>query len=192
MTVDKANQVGGNPFENDYNYTTVRVKDKDSGKTFTIDMVNSQVEGNSAKWKIENGKVYIYDATSKKYKPVNDNTLEVTRYQAAILKAAAEAGDQGGTHKLNIYDICGAAFGERVDKELGRANSEYKVKRHPDVDRSDPYSYDADALEYGVFYANVTNGKDNGRLKITINTEPDKYPEQYTPPKENKPWWKFW
>ena len=156
-------------------------------------MVNSQVEGNSAKWKVENGKVYMYDAKSKTYKPVENNILEVTRYQAAILKAATEAGDGGDKHKLNVYDICGAAFGEKVDEELGKADSEYKVTRHPDVDKSDPYSYDADALEYGVFYANVNNKKgEKGRLKITINTEPDKNPEQYRKPDTEKPWWKFW
>ena len=179
MAIDKTPQVGGNRFENEYVYTQVNVKDKDSGKTFPIQMVNSQIEGNAAKWKIENGKVYIYDSQTRNYKPVDDNTLEVTRYQAAILKAAAEAGDGADKSKLNEFDLCGSAFGERVDAELGKAQSEYKVRKY---DEDDPYSYDADASG-NTFVANVQNANgDKGRLKITINTEPDANPDAYRKP----------
>jgi len=145
------------------NYTSVRVKDKDSGKIFTIQMVNSEIKGNKAKWTIKDGQVYDSEG-----KTIRDRTIEVTRYQAQILKAAAEAGENANTSKLNEYDLVGAAFQDKIKKSLAEGQSEYQVTQ-------------ADALEHGIIFADVENKKgETGHLEI-------KFLKDAPPPKDETP-----
>ena len=160
---DRVSATGYNFEANEYQYTPVTIKDKDSGRTFTIQMVNSEIKGNEAKWTIRDGKVY--DAQGK---TIEDRTIEVTRYQAQILEAAAEAGDGASKQRLNEYDLVGATFKDKVKQSLAQGNSEYHVTS-------------ADASESGLIFANVTNQKgETGRLEITLLKEAPQLKEETT------------
>ena len=150
MSNDRVSATGYN-FENEFSYTPVKVKDKDSGETFVIQMVNSKIKGNKAEWTVKDGKVY--DANGK---TVQDNIVEVTKYQAQIIKAAAAAGDNANSKKLNTYDLIGAGFADKAEKALQNAKSDYHIT-------------DADALEHGKIYADVKNKQGSqGHLEITF------------------------
>ncbi len=145
------------------NYTSVKVKDKDSGKSFVINFTNSKVKGNKAEWTIKDGKVYDKDG-----KTLKENEIEVTRYQAALIKAAAE-GDGNGQY-LDSNDLIGAGFAENADKELQNVKSEYHVAKD-DYNNPAPFG-DADALEHGIIYANVENAQgERGHLDIKFLDE---------------------
>lgn len=161
MPNDRVSATGYN-FENDFSYTPVKVKDKDTGETFVIQMVNSKIKGNKAEWTVKDGKVY--DANGK---TIQDNILEVTKYQAQIIKAAAAAGDTSSPEKLNTYDIIGAGFADNAEKALQAAKSDYHITF-------------ADAFEGGQFYADVKNKQGNkGHLEITfLKDEPAPAKEQ--------------
>ena len=147
--------ITGYNFENDYNYTPVKVKDKDTGKTFVVQMVNAKIKGNKAEWTIKDGKVY--DANGK---TVKDNILEVTRYQAQFIKTAAAAGENANSAKLNEYDLVGAGFANLLEKNLQASKSEYHVK-------------EADALEHGVIFADMQNEKgEKGHMEISFIKDP--------------------
>lgn len=155
MTINEVNGAG----QPQNGYTKVKVKDKDSGKSFVIDFKNAFVKGNQAEWTIKDGKVFDKDG-----KEVKNNELEVTRYQAALIKAAAE-GDENGK-KLDTNDLVGGLYGEKADAELKKANSEYRVAKDNYNNPGAPWG-DADALEHGLIYANVENPKgQKGHLEI--------------------------
>lgn len=143
-------------------YTRVRVTDKDSKKSFVIDFANSKIKGNVAEWTIKDGKVY-----DKNGKTVKDNEIEVTKYQAALIKAAAE-GDGNGK-RLDSNDLVGAIYGEAAEAELQKAKSEYHVAK--DTYNNPPALFGvADAMEHGVIFAEVENAKgDKGHLKIQLD-----------------------
>lgn len=166
-------------------YTPVKVKDKDSGENFIINFTNCKVQGNEASWTIKDGKV-----VDKNGKTVEDMTIEVTRYQAALIKAAASGDDYGDDAYLDDRDLIGAAYADNAKEALQEAKSEYKLVEDTVNNYGDGYTrYSADALEYGEIFADVENAKgDKGKLNIILEPE-------YQPPKieiESKPWWKFW
>ena len=141
------------------NNTRVKVKDKDSGKSFVINFTNSKVKGNKAEWTIKDGKVYDKDG-----KTLKENEIEVTKYQAALIKAAAE-GDGNGRY-LDSNDLIGASYAENAEKELQNVKSEYHIAEDNYNNPAPPFG-DADALEHGIIYANVENSKgERGHLEI--------------------------
>lgn len=170
MPGDRLSATGYNFEANDYTYTPVKVRDKDTGKTFVIQMVNAQIKGNKAKWTVKDGKVYDAQGNA-----IKDNVLEVTKYQAQILKAAAAAGENANSERLNDYDLVGGAFNEKAEKMLQSAKSDFHVT-------------DAEALEHGKIYADVKNKKgETGHLEITFLKDP--------PPQKDESsfsWWKPW
>lgn len=177
MTIHEVN--GANQSQN--GYTKVTVKDKDSGKSFVIDFTNAKVKGNEAEWTIKDGKVY-----DKNGKEVTGNELEVTKYQAALIKAAAE-GDGNGK-RLDSNDLIGGLYGENAEKELQNAQSEYHISRDTGNIPPAPFG-DADAMEHGVIYANVENAKgEKGRLNIEFLNE-NSAPQAK---QEDKEWYEFW
>ncbi|MBQ8460437.1 hypothetical protein IJ541_10105 [bacterium] len=154
----------GYDFENDYKYTDVRVKDRDSGRSFVVKMVNSKIKTASGTWTVKDGKVY-----DSKGKTLKDNQLELARYQAQFVEAAAGAGDNASAQKLNVYDLVGAAFKGKLEASLQNGKSEFHVT-------------DADALEHGVFYGSMKNQKGETR-EMTITLLDDK-PSNPVPKKE--------
>lgn len=177
MTINEVN--GANQPQK--GYTKVTVKDKDSGESFVIDFRNARVKGNVAEWTIKDGKVYDKDGQE-----VKDNELEVTKYQAALIKAAAE-GDGDGK-RLDTNDLVGGLYGEKAEEELQKAKSEYHVRKDT---MNDPPAGggDADALEHGLIYANVENAKgERGHLEIQLL---EKEQPLASPPKD-KAWYEFW
>lgn len=171
MSGDRVSATGYN-FENEFSYTSVKVKDKDTGKISTIQMVNSEVKGNKAKYTVKDGQVY--DANGK---AVKDNIITLTRYQAEILKAAAGAGENANTTKLNEYDLVGSAFEAKAEKALQNAKSDYHV-------------VEADATENGRINAYVKNKKgETGQLEIKFLN--DSAP-QNAQGKDEAIWYKPW
>ena len=118
MTINEVNGAG----QPQNGYTKVKVTDKDSGKSFVIDFRNAKVKGNQAEWTIKDGKVF-----DKNGNTIENNELEVTRYQAALIKAAAE-GDENGK-KLDSKDLIGSMYGKKAEEELQKANSEYHIAK---------------------------------------------------------------
>ncbi len=184
-------------------YTPVTVKNKDTQETFVINFKNAKVTGNEAEWTIRDGKVY-----DKNGKTIEDNVMEVTRYQAALIKAAARGDDFKGEHNfLDRDDLNGATYAEVAKEELQKAKSEYKLDEmeigyFPDkngkfVPEIVPA---ADATEAGIIFANVINDEgEKGRLRIDIRTDEELAEEQRLKEeaaeyfeKQSKPWWKFW
>lgn len=184
-------------------YTPVTVKNKDTQETFVINFKNAKVTGNEAEWTIRDGKVY-----DKNGKTIEDNVMEVTRYQAALIKAAARGDDFKGEHNfLDRDDLNGATYEEVAKEELQKAKSEYKLDEmeigyFPDkngkfVPEIVPA---ADATEAGIIFANVINDEgEKGRLRIDIRTDEELAEEQRLKEeaaeyfeKQSKPWWKFW
>lgn len=178
-------------------YTPVTVRDKDTGKQFVINFKNARITGNEASWTIKDGVLCDKDG-----KPIKDNIMEVTKYQAAIIKAA----DYDGDGFLDDDDYSGGAFGSCVSDELQKAESAYRVSRSPhgytyDKDgRTVPMIEDDAEASNGFFTAHVENASgDKGRLIIDIRTEEDLQREAQRKAeaealfrKEEKPWWKFW
>lgn len=190
------------PYGNVDGYTPVNIKDKDSGKSFIINFKNARVKGNEAEWTIKDGKVYDKDG-----KTIEDNTLEVTRYQAALIEAAAGNDYRGDKNYLDEEDLNGAGYADTAKKALKESKSGYKLDQWiagyvPDSDNHPKPDIvpAADATEVGVITAEVINDKGNkGRLIIDIRT--DEQLEEERRHKEeaqkyferaNKPWWKFW
>ena len=184
-------------------YTPVTVKNKDTQETFVINFKNAKVTGNEAEWTIRDGKVY-----DKNGKTIEDNVMEVTRYQAALIKAAARGDDFKGEHNfLDRDDLNGATYAEVAKEELQKAKSEYKLDEmeigyFPDkngkfVPEIVPA---ADATEAGIIFANVINDEgEKGRLRMDIRTDEELAEEQRLKEeaaeyfeKQSKPWWKFW
>jgi len=192
-TVKKTNHLGF-----DYgSYTPIKVKDKDSGKQFTINFKNAKVTGNEASWTIKDGVL-----CDKNGKPIKDNVMEVTRYQAAIIKAA----DSDGDSFIDEDDYTGGGFAYDITEELQEAKSEFKVPEYTygytygkDGELVPLKTYDAEASN-GRFTAFVENSKgEKGKLIIDIRTEEDlqreaqrKAEQQKSIEDANKPWWKFW
>ncbi len=155
--VDKINGASG---QSANNFTSVRVKDKDTGKAFVIDFKNAFIKGNESEWTVKDGKVYGKDG-----KEIKNNELEVTKYQAALIKAAA--GGDGNGKRLDTNDLVGGLYGEMAEAELQKSKSEYHVAKDTYNVPSSSMGYDADALEHGIIYANVENAKGNkGHLEI--------------------------
>lgn len=176
MTINEVNGAG----QPQNGYTKVKVTDKDSGKSFVIDFKNAKVKGNQAEWTIKDGKVF-----DKNGNTVENNELEVTRYQAALIKAAAE-GDENGK-KLDSKDLIGSMFGKRAEEELQKANSEYHIAKDNMNDPAAQFG-DADAMEHGTIYANVVNAKgEKGHLEIQFLNE-----DQASTKQEEKAWYEFW
>lgn len=190
------------PYGNVDGYTPVKVKDKDSGKSFVINFKNARITGNESSWTIKDGKVYDKDG-----KTIEDNTLEVTRYQAALIEAAAGNDYRGDKNYLDEEDLNGAGYADTAKEALQKAKSEYKLDQwtagyvpgqegHPVPDIVPA----ADATEGGVIIADVINDKgDKGQLTIDIRTDEQLAEEQRLKEeaqkyfeKANKPWWKFW
>ena len=152
-------------------YTPITVKDKDSGNSFVINFANAKIEGNENSWTIKDGKLY-----DKNGKTIQDNILEVTRYQAALIKAAAQGDDYNKDNYLNEYDLNGAAYADAAKAELQKAKSEYKLDKWDTGEVPDEkggwkteYVDAADAYEHGVIEADVVNNKgEKGHLKISL------------------------
>ena len=164
-------------------YTPVTVRDKDSGKQIVINFSNCKIEGNEATWTIKDGKVI-----DKNGKTVEDMTIEVTRYQAALIEAAAKGDDNG--EYLDERDLIGASYADNAQEALQIAKSEYKLVEDNVNDYGDDRQrYSADALEHGEIFADVKNDKgETGKLNIVLEPE-------YQAPKmdsDNKRWWNFW
>ena len=184
-------------------YTPVTVKNKDTQETFVINFKNAKVTGNEAEWTIRDGKVY-----DKNGKTIEDNVMEVTRYQAALIKAAARGDDFKGEHNfLDRDDLNGATYAEVAKEELQKAKSEYKLDEmeigyFPDKNGKfvPEIVSAADATEAGIIFANVINDEgEKGRLRIDIRTDEELAEEQRLKEeaaeyfeKQSKPWWKFW
>ena len=184
-------------------YTPVTVKNKDTKETFVINFTNAKVKGNEAEWTIKDGKVYDKDG-----KTIEDNVMEVTRYQAALIKAAARGDDYKGEHNfLDREDLNGAIYADVAKEELQKAKSEYRLNDMETgyvpgdnggfVPRIVPA---ADATEGGVIFAEVVNKDgETGGLTIDIRT-PEQLADEQRRAEEaaehfdraNKPWWKFW
>lgn len=152
----------------DLNYTKVTVKDKDSGRSFIINFKNAKVTGNQAEWTIKDGLVY-----DKNGKTIQDNIMEVTRYQAALIQAAAENSEKGDKF-IDEYDLNGAGYAYNAEKALQENKSQYKLDTFEVIFGTEPKQIkSADATEHGVIYADVVN-KDNeeekGHLTIDIRT----------------------
>lgn len=178
MTINEVNGAGQTQKNG---YTQVTVKDKDSGKSFVIDFKNARVKGNEAEWIVKDGKVY-----DKEGKEVKGNELEVTRYQAALIKAAAE-GDGNGK-RLDSNDLVGGLYGEKAEQELQNAKSEYHIAKDTGNIPPAPWG-DADAYEHGLIHANVENAKgERGHLEIEFLNEET----QQAKVSENKAWYEFW
>ncbi len=176
MTINEVNGAG----QPQKGYTKVKVTDKDSGKSFVIDFKNAKVKGNEAEWTIKDGKVL-----DKNGKEVKDNELEVTRYQAALIKAAAD-GDGNGK-KLDSNDLVGSLYGKNAEAELQNAKSEFHVAKDKINDPPAQFG-DADALEHGKIYANVENAKgEKGHLEIQFLDD-----QAQTAQKNDKAWYEFW
>lgn len=151
-------------------YTPVTVRDKNSGNQFVINFKNARITGNETSWTIKDGVLCDKDG-----KPIQDNVMEVTRYQAAIIKAA----DYDGDGFIDSDDYTGVLFADEVTEELKKAKSEYKVpmytygytyKDGKDVPLQVP---DAEASN-GFFSAFVENSKgEKGKLVIDIRTPED-------------------
>lgn len=177
MTINEVNGAG----KSQNGYTRVTVKDKDSGKSFVIDFKNAKVKGNEAEWTVKDGKVYDKDG-----KEVKGNELEVTKYQAALIKAAAE-GDGNGK-RLDSNDLVGSMFAQKAKNELQNAQSEYHIAKDKKNIPPAPWG-DADAYEHGLIHANVENAKgERGHLSIELLNDET---QQAAKP-EIKPWFKPW
>ena len=190
------------PYGNVDGYTPVKVKDKDSGKSFVINFKNARITGNESSWTIKDGKVYDKDG-----KTIEDNTLEVTRYQAALIEAAAKNDCSGYKNYLDEEDLNGAGYADTAKEALQKSKSGYKLDQWTAgymLDREGHHIPNtvpaADATEGGIIAAEVVNAKGHkGRLIIDIRTDEQlaaeerykKEAEKYFE-KANKPWWKFW
>lgn len=138
--------------------TPVKVKNKDTGETFTINMVNADIVGNKVKYEVKDGKVL------KDGKPIKDNEIELLRYQTEAIKAAAEGDGFGDKHILDSNDINGTTYAENLEKRLQNAKSEFHVYEYPD---QFPAHKTADATESGLFTALLQNNKgEKGRIDI--------------------------
>lgn len=159
MTVQKA----GNS-----DYTTVKIINQDNPSVnFQLKMPNAEISGNQVKYKVENGKVYKFNAKTNKYEQVKDNTIKLTRYQATGVQVAASGDENGQTGILNWDDLTGARYGHDLDEALKKAQSEYQVLR--DEYEPDEYnSLQADAGEQGVFTAFFQNKNDKSKGKLQI------------------------
>ncbi len=146
-------------------YTPVKIKNKDSGKTIVINFVDSEIISDKNKWKIEDGKVFNSEGKEIKNKEIN-----VSNAQAALLLAAAK-GD-GNEKYLDINDLIGSGYGEIAAAELKNAKSKFKIEK--DTVNNPPMPFgDADAMENGQIYANVKNDKGE-RMHFEIRMT-DKY-----------------
>jgi len=156
-------------------YTPVKVRDKDSGKSIVINFQNAKVTGNSAEWTIRNGKVF-----DKAGNEVKDNTLNVTKYQQALIMAAAEGKQFGEIQNdkerfiLDEKDLTGANYYDSAKEALADVGSEYHIVKDPN-NTNEGYFGEADALEHGVIFAQLENQKgDKGRLFIQLHDEQGK------------------
>ncbi len=132
-------------------YTPVKIKDKDSRKSFVINFIDAEIYSNDKKWKIKDG--YVYDQNDKKLKT---NEIKVSNAEAALIKAAAK-GDGNGKY-LDDDDLVGAVFGILATKELKENNSKYKLVKDETNNNKMPFG-DADAMKNGQIYANIENNK---------------------------------
>ena len=108
---------------NEHVYTKIKVFDKDQHKTTELYTLNCTVESdNGTKYTIKNGRVF-----DKNGKAVKDNILTLNRYHAAIVEAAAAAGEGASKHKLNEYDFTGGMFQDTAEKYLQKNKSEYHI-----------------------------------------------------------------
>lgn len=157
------------------NYTQVKIRDKDSGKSIVIKFQNAKVTGNKAEWTILNGKVYDGNGNE-----VKDNTLNVTKYQQALIMAAASGEEFGEIQNqkerfiLDEKDLTGASFYNVAKKALADVGSEYQIVKDPN-NTNEGYFGEADALEHGLIFAQLKNQKgENGKLFIQLNDEKGK------------------
>lgn len=133
-------------------YTRVTVRNKDSKESFEINFKDGVVKGNVAEWTIKDGKVY-----DKNGKTIEDNVMEVTRYQAALIKAAA------GDDTLDEKDLNGANFEYAAKRELSIMGSRFTIT-------TDGMN---DATEGGIIYGRVVDEETGERGGITIDIRPE-------------------
>jgi len=165
MTVQKAGSSS---------YTNVRIINQDDPKSsFSVRMANAEITGNQVKYKVENGKVYKFNAKTNKYEIVRDNAIQLTRYQATGVQVAARGDEKGQPEILNWNDLTGARYGHDLDEALKKAKSEYRVLQD-EYEQDEYYRLQADAGEHGVFTAffQNKNDKSEGQLKIKFTGNP--------------------
>ena len=145
------NGIQGTQQQKGVEYTPVKIKNKDSGKSVVINFIDSEIISDKTKWKIAEGKVYNSEG-----KIIRNNEINVPNAQAALILAAAK-GDGNGKY-LDENDLIGSGYGEIAEAELKKANSKFKIAKDEVNNPPMPFG-DADAMENGQIYANAQNEK---------------------------------
>lgn len=143
-----------NFYVRDENMVTIKVKDKDDPKKIQVFHFPKGTE-----------------ITGNKFKTVlkEDGELELTKYQLAALAAAAEGDEFGGAEDsvVDRYDTQqGSQYGKNISAKLAEYSSGYRVSRNPNYDGK---GFNADATEYGLFFATFENDNgEKGRFEIKL------------------------
>ena len=153
-------------------YTNVKIINQNNpDKSFSLQIPNAEITGNSVKYRIENGKVYKLNRKTDKYEQIKDNAIKLTGYQATAIKVAASGDKKGESEILNWDDLTGPKYGPDLDEALKISQSEYQILKD---EYKDSYCiYQAEASEHGVFTAffeNINNEK-RGRLQIRFDNK---------------------
>lgn len=141
----------------DQNLVTIKVKDKDDPKKIQVFHFpkGTEIKGNKFQTVLK-----------------EDGELELTKYQLAALAAAAEGDRFGGAEDkvVDRYDKDqGSNYGANISAKLAEYSSGYRVSRNPNYDGK---SFNADATEYGLFFATFENDKgEKGRFEIKLPEE---------------------
>lgn len=153
-------------------YTDVRIiNQNDPSGNFSLQIPNSEITGNSVKYRIEDGKVYKLNRKTGKYEQIKDNAIKLTDYQATAIKVAAGGDKKGESEILNWDDLTGPKYGPDLDEALKNSQSEYHILK--DEYEGSFCIYQAEASEHGVFTAffeNINNEK-RGRLQIRFDNK---------------------
>ena len=151
-------------------YTDVRIINQNNpNSNFSLQIPNSEITGNSVKYRIENGKVYKLNRKTGKFEQIKDNEIKLTDYQAIAMKVAASGDKKGESGILNWDDLTGPKYGPDLDEALKNSQSEYHILK--DEYEGSYCLYQAEASEHGVFTAffeNINNEK-RGRLQIRFD-----------------------
>lgn len=157
-------EVSGVNSQQQPNYTKVRVRDINTGKIEVFKMQNAKITGNKTEYTIKDGKVYDKDGNW-----LDGNAINLLKYQAAAIRAAAAGGDD--PHVLNTKDLTGSKYAEDLEAELQKNKSEFHVANNTSM-APELGVKDADALEYGLIYANLVNAKgESGKITIDFNVD---------------------
>lgn len=156
-------KISGAPVNQNQKLTTLKVQDSSTGKVEIFEMQNAKITGNKSEYTIRDGKVY-----DKKGVALDGNIINLLKYQAAAIRAAA-AGSEEGDHVLDTKDLTGSKFAYDLEAELQKSKSEYHVANNTQMDPKLKVK-EADALEHGVIFANLINGKgEKGKITIDFN-----------------------